>query len=181
MHAIFKTLGVVTLTAFLAACNHPYGPGGPGPGYGPGPGPGYGHGMMGGPGSGWGMGPGMMGGPYGGWGMGPGMMGGPYGGSGMGPGMMGGMWGLGRLDLSAEQRSRIDAILAEERRKHWVLMRSMPEPGETLDDKGERSRYEAMAALHRQMFESHLEARRRILEVLTPAQREQLGPRGPAR
>jgi Spy/CpxP family protein refolding chaperone len=167
MHAIFKTLGVVSLTAFLAACNHPYGPGGPGPGSGPGPGPGYGYGMMGGPGGGWGMGPGMMGGPYGGWGM--------------GPGMMGGMWGLDRLDLSVEQRSKIDTILAEERRKHWDLMRNMPEPGETLDDKGERSRYEAMAALHRQMFESHLEARRRILEVLTPAQRAQLGPRGPAR
>jgi Spy/CpxP family protein refolding chaperone len=36
-----------------------------------------------------------------------------------------------------------------------------------------------MAVAHRQVFELHLQARNRILEVLTPEQRERLGrPRG---
>jgi Spy/CpxP family protein refolding chaperone len=96
--------------------------------------------------------------------------------------MMGGqgmMWGLQRLDLSAEQRDKIAKIQDDLNRQHWALMQGMhaqggPQRG-LLDDKDERQSYEAMAAIHKQMFESSLEARRKMLEVLTPQQREQLG------
>ncbi len=172
------TLGLA-LTLGLAGCGHPYGMGA-GPGGGPGPGAG-----MPGPG---GMGPGMMGGgPGGGWGMGPGMMGGGAGGWGMGPGMMGGSgWGLGQLDLSAEQRTRIAEIQVDIGRRQWTLMNAMhaqggPMHGGAWDEAGERRAYEAMSAVHKQMFELQIEARRRVMEVLTPAQREQLSRGGPRR
>jgi Spy/CpxP family protein refolding chaperone len=42
------------------------------------------------------------------------------------------------------------------------------------DDATERQRYEQMSALHKAMFETMLAARQRVLDVLTPAQREQL-------
>jgi Spy/CpxP family protein refolding chaperone len=151
--------------------------------------------MMGGGPGGWGMGPGMMdGGPGGG--MGPGMMGGAWG---MGPDMMGGGWGAGGpgghgwglagLDLSAEQRTRIGEIQADVARRRWELMSALHAQGGPMSggrgdaaDEGEARRaYEAMAAVHKQMFELHLEARRRVLELLTPAQREQLGRAGPRR
>lgn len=144
-------------------------------------GPGYGPGMMG-------QGTGMMG-------HGPGAMGGP--GRGMmmgGPGMMmggGGMWGLERLDLSAEQRARIAQIQDEARRQQQAWMEAMHAQdgpmgrvmGSTsLDDAEARQAYAQMSALHQQMFDAHLQTRRRILEVLTPAQRAELertwrGPR----
>lgn len=164
----------LTLTLGLAACSHPHGMG---PGQAPGAGP---------PG-GWGMGPAMMGGGPGYWGMGgmgPGMMGGGWG---MGHGMMGGPgWGLGQLDLSAEQRRRIAEIQEDVGRRQWGLMSTMhaqggPMHGGAWDEAGERRAYEAMAALHKQMFELQVEARRRVMEVLTPAQREQLSRGGRGR
>lgn len=177
-----KLAGVVGLALLVSACSQPYGMGhgpGAGGGYGPGPGPG---GM--GPGTGTGM---MGGGAYGpgaGYGgMGPGMMGG-------GPGMggMGGMhheglmWGLARLDLSSEQRASIAKIQGEFDQRRWDLMRAMHAQGgqhqRMFDEQGERRSYEAMAALHKQMFDAHLDARKRILEVLTPQQREQLSSEG---
>lgn len=143
-------------------------------------GPGDGPGMMG-------QGPGMMG-------YGPGAMGGPgrgmtMGGAGMmmgGPGMMmggGTMWGLERLDLSAEQRARIAQIQDEARRQQLAWMEAMHAQdgpmgrvmGSTsLDDAEARQAYAQMSALHQQMFDAHLQTRKRILEVLTPAQRAEL-------
>lgn len=142
------------------------------------------------------QGPGAGAAPGGAWGMGPGMM------RGGGPGMMmghgpgggpGAMWGLERLDLSADQRARIAQIQDEAWRQHegWMTaMHAQDGPmarvmgGTSLDDAAAREAYRQMSALHQQMFEAHLQTRRRILEVLTPAQREQLGrawdgPRGP--
>ena len=114
-----------------------------------------GPGMMGG----YGTGPGMMGGygpggyGPGGYGMGPGMMGGySPGGYGMGPGMMGGYGGYGGLNLTDEQRAKIDAIQQEASRKQWDLM------GKT----------------HEQMSALMLDARKRVDAVLTKEQREQL-------
>jgi Spy/CpxP family protein refolding chaperone len=115
--------------------------------------------------------------------MGPGMMGyGP-----MGPGMMmgapGAMMGLERLDLSAEQRSRIAQIQDEAHEQHQVLMELMHAPdgpmtgmmgGDASDDAAARQAYETMSTLHKAMFEAHLETRRKILDLLTPVQREQL-------
>ena len=55
-------------------------------------------------------------------------------------------------------------------------MQSMPQGPRhgMFDERGERRSYETMSALHKQMFESRLEAHKQILEVLTPQQREQL-------
>ncbi len=159
-------------------------------GQGYGPGYGMGPGMMGGGGygPGYGMGPGMMGGGgYGpGYGMGPGMMGGGgYGpGQGMGPGMMGGGGygpGFAALNLTDDQRKRIDAIQEEVWRKQGELMGAMHAQSLRMydfgkaDDAAARKAFDAMAAAHKQMFETRLDARKRIDAVLTPEQRKQLG------
>jgi len=179
---------------------------------------GMGPGMMGGYG-GYGMGPGMMGGygmgpgMMGGYGMGPGMMGGygmgmmgGYGGYGMGPGMMGGygMMGfgpLGSLDLSGEQRARINKIIDAEQKQHWAVMGKMMEQQNKMrdlysadepDPKKVGAVYGEMAKLQQQMLETHVQASNQVQQVLTKEQREQLrewnrgewgtgrGPRGPA-
>ncbi|HSD53990.1 MAG TPA: Spy/CpxP family protein refolding chaperone [Burkholderiales bacterium] len=164
-------------------------PGYPG-GYG-GYGYGMGPGMMGGYG-GYGMGPGMMGG----YGMGPGMMGG-YGGYGMGPGMMGGYGGYGygmgpgslaygplaSLDLSADQRARINTIQRDLRKRLSDLRVKMTEQSVTLDqlydeDKPDRkamlSAYKAVQNLQQQGIEARLEAQDKIEAVLTKEQQDQL-------
>ncbi len=157
--------------------------GGAGPGAG-------GRGMMGGYGGGYG-GPGMMGGYGGGYG-GPGTMGGYGGGSG-GPGMMGGygehgmMGGFGPhalagLDVTDEQRAKIEEIHHDQWRKQYALMGSMMElrwkssRGKGGESEAEALKnYDAVAALRRQMFQSALEAHKRIEDVLTKEQKEKLG------
>src|SRR3989338_4222653 len=105
--------------------------GGYGPGYGMGPG------MMGGYGPGYGMGPGMMGGHGLGCGMGPGMMGGYGYGHGMGPGMMRGH-GMGPgmmyygLNLSDEQRGKLDALQQEQFKKQSELSQKIIEEQRNL-------------------------------------------------
>ena len=135
-------------------------------------------------GQGYGMGPGMMGGGYGpGYGMGPGMMGGYGPGQGMGPGMMGGGYGPGyaALNLTDEQRKKIDAIQEEVWGKQGELMGRMHAQSYRMhdfgkaDDAAARKAFDEMAAAHKQMFETRLEARKRIDAVLTPEQRKQLG------
>ena len=143
------------------------GPGMMGGGYGPG------SGMMGG---GQGMGPGMMGGGYG---MGPGMMGGGYG---MGPGMMGAFWGSG-LNLSTEQQTSINKIQDETRKAHWALMGEMMNQQAHLrdlyqapkrDDAAIDTAYKAFGKLHQSMYESSVEAQKRMEAVLTKEQQEKL-------
>jgi Spy/CpxP family protein refolding chaperone len=134
---------------------------------------GMGPGMMGGNGPGYGMGPGMMGG-----GMGPGMMGGR-----MGPGMMGGYGPYASLDLSDEQRQKIDAIQEDTWRKQGELMGAMHAQGYRMhesfdfgkDEAAARAAFDTMATMHKQMFELRLDARKRIDAVLTPEQRKQIG------
>jgi Spy/CpxP family protein refolding chaperone len=133
-----------------------------------------------------GMGPGMMGGYGGGYGYGPGMMGGyGPGGYGMGPGMM---WGYGAnayadLNLSAEQRKKIDEIQEQAANTMWQLMGTMHQQGyhmhgalgpEPLDEQAARKAYESMAATQKAMFEAQLDARKKVDGVLTAEQREQL-------
>jgi Spy/CpxP family protein refolding chaperone len=157
---------------------------------------GYGPGMMGGWGSGYpGMGPGMMGGygGYGGYGMGPGMMGG-YGGYGMGPGMMYGygmgpgmMYGYGygpgygggpALNLSDDQRSKIDKIQEELRTKQWDLMgrirNEYARRAEASDDATASKADDQIAALQQQMIGNATAARKQMDAVLTKEQRQQL-------
>ncbi len=126
----------------------------------------------------YGMGAGMMGG-YGG---GTGMMGG----YGMGPGMMGGYAGRGDywgLDLSADQRKKIDQIQEETAKAHWQLMGNMQQQGfhmnnmfgpGGLDEPEARKAFGAMVEAQKEMFESSLKARKRIDAILTNEQKEQL-------
>lgn len=153
-----------------------YGPGGYGPGgYRMGPGMMWGYGAAEDYGPGYGMGPGMM------WryGRGPAMMG-TY-----GPGMMGAFgWGSERaLGLSDEQRKQIAAIQEEFSRKQWDLMGRMHEQRDRLfrsqssgeaDDAAARKAYQVMADARKALFDSSVEARKRIDAVLTKEQREQL-------
>ncbi|MBZ0094405.1 MAG: periplasmic heavy metal sensor, partial [Sulfuricella sp.] len=135
-------------------------------------------GMMGGYGGGYGMGPGMMGG-YG-YGMGPGMMGG-YG-HGMGPGMMGGYWGSG-LDLTEEQQAKINKIQDETRKAHWALMSTMMDQQAKLRDLYSAPKqdaaaideaYKAFGKLQQQIYDSSVEAQKRMEAVLTKEQQEKL-------
>ena len=150
-------------------------PPGGGPGYGMGPG------MMWGPGGG---GPGMMGG----YGMGPGMMWGPGAagpgrmGPGMGNGPMGGYWGRG-LDLSDEQRSKVNAIQDEVRKQHWGLMGAMMDEQSRLrdlyeaakpDSTGIEQAYKRIGELQQKMYESSIDAHKRMDAVLTDEQRKQM-------
>jgi Spy/CpxP family protein refolding chaperone len=136
----------------------------------------------------YGMGPGMMGGGpggygHGGYGMGYGM--GPGMGYGMGPGMMWGNAGnaYAGLDLSAEQRKQIAEIEQEASRAMWQQMGAMHEQGYRmngmcgagpLDEDAARKSFQAMTDARKAMFETQLQARKKIDAVLTGEQRERL-------
>lgn len=97
----------------------------------------------------------------------------------MGPGMMGG--GYGYLpDLSDAQRTKLGEIQQEYAKTHWALMSAMHSEGGPMgqmysgDEKAVRQDYEAMSAVHKQMFESSLEMRKRMEAVLTDEQRAQM-------
>lgn len=137
-----------------------------------------GPGMMGG---GYGMGPGMMweGNPMGRQ-MGPGMMGG----YGMGTGMMGGRMGLfDALDLTDEQQTKINKIQDETRKSHWAQMGeimdqqaqlrdlySAPKQDSAAIDKA----YKKLGEMQQKMYESSVEAQKRMETILTKEQQEKL-------
>lgn len=152
-------------------------------GYGPGYGMGYG--MMGysGYGHGYGMGPGMMygyGGGYGrGYGMGPGTMYGYGRGYGAGPGFA--------LDLTDEQRAKIDKIQQDTASKQWTLMAKLRDEQVRLNrlyysDKRDSAAvgksYKSIAGLRQQLFDNGLAARKQVDGVLTKEQREELASGG---
>ncbi len=128
-------------------------------------------------------------GGYGPYGMGPGMM---WGGGGYGPGMMGGystgpgmVWGYGafnELNLSDEQRAKIEKIFDTERNQHWAIMGKMLEEQDKLrdlynanepDPKKVGAAYGQIAKLRQQMLETHVQASNQAQQVLTKEQREQ--------
>ncbi len=141
-------------------------------------------GQMGGGGMGM-MGGGMMdmmmgGGPGGGMGMMG--MGGPGMGM-MGGGMMGGMGPVWMLDLSDEQRDKIEKIQDDTRRKNWATYGKIMDEqsklrdlyaGETVDPKKVGAVYAGIAKLQQQVIESGVEAHNRVQAVLTKEQKEQL-------
>jgi len=145
-----KWLIAAAAAAVVAGSAPAWSQGGPGTGWGPG----YGYGMMG---------PGMN----------PGMMG-----FGMGP------WGWGNvIDLTPEQRKKIAEIRQETARQNWQLMSKLHEQGGPMyqaydsgefDEQAARKAYDAMAQAHKQIFESSLDARKRIESVLTEEQKKQL-------
>jgi len=115
--------------------------------------------------------PGMMGG----YGMGPSMSGG-----GMGAGMMGGNWGSG-LDLTDDQQARVNKIQDETRKSHWALMNEMMNQQARLRDLYQAPKrdnaaidqaYKEFGKLQQQMYDSSVEAQKRMEAVLTKEQQE---------
>ena len=151
----------------------------------------YGPGMMRGYGGGYGYGPGMMQG-YGG---GPGMMWG-QGWGGYGPGMMAGWgaygpgamqgyggWRAAPLQLTDQQRQRLDAIHAKAAKALWPLLGQMQEQrfalarllaGDNPDKKAVDDAYNKLSQTGRQLLDLRLETRRDAWSVLTAAQIKQL-------
>lgn len=130
---------------------------------------------------GYGMGPDMMGGYGGGYGMGPGMMGGYGGGYGMGPGMMGAYLSSG-LNLTDAQQAKINKIMDETRKQHWALMGAMMDQQARLrdlsaapkqDDAAIGAAYKSLSQMQRQMYETMVDAQKRMEAVLTKEQQEQ--------
>ncbi len=87
------------------------------------------------------------------------------------------------LNLTEEQRSKIDAIQSEFARKQWELRDKMHVQQSALyggdaagrpDDAAARKIYEGLSETRKAMFENGLEMRKRIDAVLTDEQRGQL-------
>lgn len=128
--------------------------------------------------------PGAFPGPMGmmaghGYGRGQHMMGG-----GMGHGMMGaGMGAFGMLDLSDEQRAKINKIFDAERKQHWTVGGKMLDERIKLrdllyadepDPKKVGAVYGEISKLRQQMIEAHVQAANQARAVLTAEQRDQL-------
>jgi len=124
--------------------------------------------------------PGMMG-----YGMGPGMMG--------GRGMMGGDMGMGMdmmggglyqmLNLTDDQRTRINKLQDAERHQHWATLGKMMDERARLRDLYAANNRDVQAILkvqdqmhvyQRKMMELHLNTQNQIEALLTPEQREHL-------
>jgi Spy/CpxP family protein refolding chaperone len=125
-----------------------------------------GMGMMGGSGMGGGMG--MMGGD------------GMCGGMGM---MQGGMGPLRMLNLTAEQRTKINAIHDSLRKEHWAIMGKMMDEQAKLRDLFEAEKpdtkkigpvFDTIFSLRKQMILSRIDAINSVREVLTKEQLDQL-------
>lgn len=128
---------------------------------------------------------GMMGGP--GWG-GMGMMGGPGMMAGFGPGMMGMMGGygygpFGMLQLTDEQRDKLEAIHRDQRKEQLGLMEKMMDEMDKIRDlmmadKRDPSTigkaYEPVFILQRRMIENSVATMNKMEAVLTKQQREEL-------
>ena len=177
---VATALAAVTIGAAAVAQGPGYGPGtmgGGGPGYGPGMmgggGPGYGPGMMGGgPGYGQGYGPGMRGGGGPGYGQGYGP------GRGYGPGAS----VLDSLNLTDEQRDKIQALQEENRQKNWATMGQLRTEmfalrrmyyADKVDPNAVAEQQKKVDELQRQMLKSRLESRNQVEALLTPEQRKQ--------
>jgi Spy/CpxP family protein refolding chaperone len=115
----------------------------------------------------------------GGYGMGPGMMGG----YGMGPGMMGGYGMSNGLNLTEEQRTKINKIQDETRKAHWALMDAMMDQQARLrdlysapkqDNAAIDKTYKAFGKLQQQMYNTSVDAQKRMEAILTKEQQEKL-------
>jgi Spy/CpxP family protein refolding chaperone len=171
MNAKFKKLSVIG--ALLAAGTIGAAALAQGPGYGPGMMGGYGPGMMGGYGSG------MMGG---GPGYGPGRGYGPGGGFGRGGGYGRGAAMLESLNLTDEQREKIQAVQEENRQRNWTVMGQVRTEmfklrrmynADNPDANAVAEQQKKVDELRRQMLVSRLEGRKQVEALLTPEQRKQ--------
>jgi Spy/CpxP family protein refolding chaperone len=111
-----------------------------------------------------------------------------YGMRGGGTGMMG-AGALAALNLTPDQRTKINKIQDELRKQHWALMGKMMDEQVKMRDLYEAEKPDAkkigavsdyLQVLRKQMIESRVDAYNRMREVLTKEQREQLNkwPRG---
>lgn len=91
--------------------------------------------------------------------------------------------GFATLGLSAEQRAKLADIERDFQAKQWLAMEKMHGQelhmhdlfgSDGIDEGTARKSYQAMSDAHKEMFETLLEARKRVDGVLTPEQREQL-------
>ncbi|AJX42257.1 LTXXQ motif family protein [Burkholderia mallei] len=115
-----------------------------------------------------------------GYGMGPGMMRG----DGMGPGMMMGFggWPSG-LDLTSEQRAKINRIQDDTRKAHWALMGDMMDQQAKLRDLYDAPKRDgaaidetsrAIGSLRQKMIDASVDARKKMEAVLTSKQLDKL-------
>lgn len=115
-----------------------------------------------------------------GYGMGPGMMRG----DGMGPGMMMGFggWPSG-LDLTSEQRTKINRIQDGTRKAHWALMGDMMDQQAKLRDLYDAPKRDgaaidetsrAIGSLRQKMIDASVDARKKMEAVLTSKQLDKL-------
>jgi len=104
-------------------------------------------------------------------------------GMGMGGRGMMGFGAFGALDLTAEQRAKINKIQDDMRKQHWALMGKIMEEQAKLRDLYSEDLLEAkkitavsdaIHAYRKQMIESRIDAFNRMRDVLTKEQREQL-------
>lgn len=100
--------------------------------------------------------------------------------AGTGPGMMAGIWAL---DLTAEQRTKIGDIMAEQQREQFQRMGRMREAvtrlrelygKEPWDAEAIGEAYGRLFEVRREAIESQIRARNRVFGLLTEQQRQQL-------
>jgi Spy/CpxP family protein refolding chaperone len=102
-----------------------------------------------------------------------------------GMGMMGGdgLGMFGMLDLTDEQRTKINKIHDDLRKQHWAMMGKMMDEqnalrdlhqADVLDAKKIGAVYGNLGKLRQQMAETHVEAKNKIHALLTPEQRDQM-------
>ncbi len=101
---------------------------------------------------------------------------------GMGQGMMG-MRAVWMIDLTPDQRTKINKIQDDLRKQHWATMGKIMDEqaklrdlyaADTLDAKKIGAVYDAISGLRKQMIEAGINAVNGINEVLTKEQREEL-------
>ena len=87
------------------------------------------------------------------------------------------------LNLSTDQRSKINKLHDSERKQHWAIMGKMIDvesrqrdlyAQSTSDPKQVGAVYADMSKLRQQMIETHVQANNDMQKVLTKEQREQL-------
>jgi len=99
----------------------------------------------------------------------------------MGPGMMGAYLSSG-LNLTDAQQAKINKIMDETRKQHWALMGAMMDQQARLrdlsaapkqDDAAIGAAYKSLSQMQRQMYETMVDAQKRMEAVLTKEQQEQ--------
>lgn len=93
---------------------------------------------------------------------------------------------LSSLGLSDEQRDRVTEVQRSLQRKRWEAIGALREQrwkiedamrSLEMDDEAMRKAFEGMAKVRKDMFESELDARRKLKAILTKDQRERLAQR----